>query len=239
MILRTFGTVLLTALLSVPAATAWAEHAEDSGEDQPAQASEAEASGQRVDLPWDAVNWVSFDYQSDEAIAEAAQHGVHAPGAPVIAAVFNFALLLLILYFIARKPLSAFLQARSDGVREGLIEAKKMLEEANERLAEYSSRLERMDEEMTKLREEFIAAGEAERDRLVADAGAKSERMRRDAEVRLGQEFAQLREELRVETVDKAVAAATSLLRETVKDTDQRRLAEEYLEQVEREEVGR
>jgi F-type H+-transporting ATPase subunit b len=161
-----------------------------------------------------------------------AQHGVHAPGPPLIANLFNTAVLVLILYFLGRKPLASFLQARSDSVREGLSEAKKLLEEANETLADYSARLERMDEEMVKLREEFIANGEAERDRLVAEAGASSDRMRRDAKTRLEQEFAQLREELRVETVEKAVAAATAALKASVEEADQRRLADEYLARV-------
>ena len=185
----------------------------------------------------DAINISNFDYQSDEAEEHYARYGVHHPGPPVVGVVINFLLLLVLLYFLARKPLAAYLQARSDGVREGLIEAKKQLEEANERLADYSARLERMDEEMTRLREEFIAAGEAERDRIVADAGAKAERMRREAEVRLQQEFAQLREDLRLEIIETSLSAATGALKEQVKETDQRRLAEEYLKQLEQEGV--
>jgi F0F1-type ATP synthase membrane subunit b/b' len=157
----------------------------------------------------------------------------------VIAVMLNFAVLLLILYFAARKPLAAYLKARSDTVKDGLTEAKKLLEEANERLAEYSARLERLDEEMTKLREEFVAAGEAERDRMVAEAGAKAERIRRDAELRLQQEFSQLREELRVETIEKAVAAATSALEAQVTERDRTRLVDEYLAHIEHEGQGR
>ena len=156
----------------------------------------------------------------------------------MIAVFFNFIMLVLLVYLAARKPVGAMLKARSDGVREALAEAAKMLEEANERLADYSARLERMDEEMSRLREEFIASGQRERDRLIADAGAKAERMRREAETRLEQEFSQLREELRVEMVEKAVEAATGLLKSEVKETDQRRLAEEYLRQVEQGGLG-
>lgn len=194
--------------------------------------------GHRYSLPTEAMNWVDFNYSSEEREQYYSQHGVHAPGPPIVAIIFNFALLLLVLYFIARKPLSAFLKQRSENVREQLAEATRMLEEANEQLTKYNSRLERMDEEMTKLREEFIAQGEAEKDRLIEEAGAKAQRMRVDAETRLKQEFAQLREDLRVETIGKAVAAATETLRKEVKDADQRRLADEYLTKIDREGMG-
>ena len=190
-----------------------------------------------IGLPPTAINWADFNYLASEQ-EYVAEHHV-APGPPVLALVVNFALLLALLYLIARKPLSAFLQSRSDKVRDGLVEAQRLLEEANERLADYSARLERMDEEMSRLREEFIAAGVAERDRLVAEAGAKGERMRRDADVRLRQEFAHLREELRVETIEKAVAAATEALARQIGDADQRRLADEYAGRLEQEGVAR
>jgi F-type H+-transporting ATPase subunit b len=189
-----------------------------------------------IGLDTTAINWFDFNYlQSKDAYV--AEHHVK-PGPPVVALFVNFILLLSIIYLIARKPLAAFLQSRSDNVREGLAEATKMLDEANERLADYSARLERMDEEMTRLREEFIAAGEAERDRLVAEAGARAERMRRDAETRLSQEFSQLREELRLEAINKAVEASTELLKTSVTGADQRRLADEYLTQLNEQGVG-
>jgi F-type H+-transporting ATPase subunit b len=193
----------------------------------------------QIGLPFDSINWFDFAFQDEASEEYYRQFGVEHPGPPVVAVLLNFVVLMLILYYAARKPLGAYLKARSDKVKDGLTEAKKLLEEANERLAEYSARLEKLDDEMTKLREEFVAAGEAERDRMVADAGAKAERMRRDAEVRLQQEFSQLREELRIETIEKAVAAATKALSSQVTERDRTRLVDEYLAHIEHEGQGR
>jgi F0F1-type ATP synthase membrane subunit b/b' len=214
------------------------------GEPREGGAGEATAPGghgaaHQVGLPFESINWFDFAFQDEPSEEYYQQFGVEHPGPPVLAVLLNFALLVLVLYVAARKPLAAYLQARSDKVRDGLTEAKKLLEAANERLAEYSARLERLDEEMTKLREEFVAAGEAERDRMIADAGAKAARFRRDAELRLKQEFSQLREELRVETVEKAVAAATTALVSEVTERDRARLVEEYLDHIEHEGQGR
>lgn len=233
-------TATVVCVIAMCAAPALAEYEENETSETPG-AGEGEHGGavQQVAFPLEAINWADFSYQSDDAEEHYGQYGVHEAGPPLLATIFNFLCLFVIIYLLARKPLTAYLQSRSDNVREGLAEAKKLLEEANDRLADYSTRLERMDEEMTRLREEFIAAGENERDRLVADAGGKAERMRRDAEVRLQQEFSQLKEELRVETIEKAVTAAKDALKEQVKDPDHRRLADEYLEHVEGEGLGR
>ncbi len=229
--------IALAALALAPlalASPALAQH----GEERAAPAGEAEPAhgAPPIGLDPTAINWTTFDYLSTAEEYEA-QHHV-APGPPIVAQVINFLLLAVIIYYLARKPLTAYLQERSDRVRQGLVEAQKLLEEANEKLADYSARLERMDEEMTRLREEFIAAGVAERDRLVADAGAKAERVKRDAEVRLQQEFAHLREELRTELIEKALATAREVLAKQVDEADHRRLADDYVGRVEQEGLG-
>ena len=196
MIRRIFSTAALVVFMMALSASSYAETLDhgDSGEPTSTESESGSPDGPGS-LPFEAVNWLDFQYQGDEAVQAASAHGVHQPGPPMVAVIVNFLILLALLYFIGRKPLTEYLKARSDSVREGLAQAKELLEEANERLADYSSRLERMDDEMTKLREEFIAAGEAERDRLVADATLKADRLRRDAETRLEQEFSQLRDE--------------------------------------------
>lgn len=234
-------TALIFALLIWAAPAAAEEHGGGWTEPGPAEGEPAAeggggghlAPGQQ--LPPEAINWADFTYD-DESVDV---NGVTVElGPPIIANVINFILLIVIIYLLARKPISAFLKNRSETVRDQLKEAQKLLEEANERLADYSSKLERMDEEMTRLREEFISAGEAEKERLIAEARTKSDRMRQDTDLRLNQEFSQLREELRIEIVEKAVAAATALLETQVKEADQRKLAEDYVERLEREGLG-
>lgn len=238
------GVAALAAVvagLEAPAFAQMEEGQEGGWDEQPLHGPSDQAPGaeheeaHQVGLPFESINWFDFAFQDEASEEYYHQFGVEHPGPPVLAVLLNFVVLMLVLYFAARKPLGAYLQARSDKVKEGLTEAKKLLEEANERLGEYSARLERLDEEMTKLRAEFVAAGEAERDRMVADAGAKAERIRRDAELRLQQEFSQLREELRVETIEKAVAAATTALATQVTERDRTRLVDEYLAHIEHE----
>jgi len=192
-----------------------------------------------IDIDWDALNVWPVSPAPEQAAVDETYPGQHViVGPSIIGNVVNFILLALVIYFLARKPLVEFLKTRSANVRKGLDEAKKLLDEANAKLADYSQRLERMDDEMKKLRDEFVEAGKQERDRLIADGGRKAERMRKDAETRLKQELAQLSEELRIETTDKAIAAATALVTKQVNDADRKRLADEYIERLEREGLG-
>jgi F0F1-type ATP synthase membrane subunit b/b' len=62
--------------------------------------------------------------------------------------------------------------------------------------------------------------------------------MREDARLRIQQEIAQLREEVRIEMIERAVAAATEALVTQVKEPDQRKLADDYVERLEREGLG-
>ena len=75
----------------------------------------------------------------------------------------------------------------------------------------------------------MVKAGEAERDRIVAEAEKKASRLRKDAEFLIAQRFKLLREELSREAVESAVAAAEAVLRDKANPTDQTRLADAYL----------
>ena len=75
----------------------------------------------------------------------------------------------------------------------------------------------------------LVRAGEAERDRIVLEAEAKGERMKKDAQFLVEQELKQIRVDLQRETVEAAIAAAEELLKKRVTMADQERLAEDYL----------
>ena len=146
--------------------------------------------------------------------------------------VVNFTLLMVILVLMGRKPLGTFLVSRRRAIEEGLAEATRLHETAKKKYDEYQNRLEKLDREIAAIRKEMVAAGEAERDRIVAEAEAKAARMRREAEFLIEQQVKQLRVDLTREAVDAAVNAAESVLRETMSNDDQQRLAQQYLERL-------
>jgi F-type H+-transporting ATPase subunit b len=146
--------------------------------------------------------------------------------------VVNFTLLMVILVLMGRKPLGTFLVSRRRAIEEGLAEATRLREAAKKKYDEYHSRLEKLDREIAAIRKEMVAAGEAERDRIVSEAEAKAARMRREAEFLIEQQVKQLRVDLTREAAFAAVNAAGKVLRESMSAEDQQRLAHEYLEQL-------
>jgi F-type H+-transporting ATPase subunit b len=148
---------------------------------------------------------------------------------PFIAMVINFGILAAGYYVFGRKPIAAALQNRRDSIAAEIEQAQKMKHEAEARAKTYQAKLDRLEEELRTAREGLVRAGEAERDRIVADAEAKAERMRTDASFLVLQELKQIRQDLWRDALDAAVTAAEQLLAERVTSADHERLAEDYL----------
>lgn len=141
----------------------------------------------------------------------------------------NFGALLVLFAWVIRKKGNPALAERRKQVEAELEEAQRLRAEAERRHQETASRLEKLDEEMVQIRADMVKAGEAERDRIVADAEEKASRMRKDTRFLIEQQMKQLREDLTREAASAAVAAAQDLLQNSTTDADQDRLAEAYL----------
>jgi F-type H+-transporting ATPase subunit b len=148
---------------------------------------------------------------------------------PFVAMLVNFGILVAGYYLVGKKPIAAGLQGRRDRISREIDEAQKMRLEAEVRAKTYQAKLETLDAELVTLREALVQGGQAERDRIVSEASAKADRMRKDAAFLIQQEAKQVRVELQRETVLAAVAAAEELLKKRITPADQERLAEDYL----------
>lgn len=95
-----------------------------------------------------------------------------------------------------------------------------------------ATRLEKLDQEILQIRADMIKAGEAERDRIVAQAEEKAARLRKDTSFLIEQQMKQLRKELTERAATAAVMAAQDILRERTTEADQERLAEAYLAKI-------
>jgi len=225
------ATLLLGGLFAAPA---FAQH-DHAGHAHPAaEAGNAEAGAGESDDDW-GEGWGEdplADPEWNEG-AEEEHEEAHFNPLELAASITNFLMWLALVVFLARKPLAEFLKNRRLSVEEGLVEAKQLKEAAEEKFDDYSRRLEHLDEELENLREEMVQAGEVERDRILAEAEARAARMRKDSQFVIQQQMKQLRTDLTREAINAAVDAAESLLSEQVKDADQTRLAQNYLETIE------
>lgn len=141
----------------------------------------------------------------------------------------NFGLLLVVLWLLLRKTLPEFLSNRRASVVEGMEEAKRVKADADAKYNEYSERIDNLDAELERLREEMRRAGMDERDRIVADASKRAEKMRDEARFLIEQQMKQLRVDLTREAIEAAIAAAEQVLTKSTNPQDQERLAKDYL----------
>lgn len=163
-----------------------------------------------------------------------AQEGGHEGGGleTLLAHAFNFLLLLGVLIYVLRKPLTQFFANRRRTIQHDLERAGALLAEAQARLAEWEGRIARLDAEVAGIQVAVRERAEAERGRILEEARVSAERIRRDAQAAVEQEARRARETLRAEAAELAVELATKLVREQVTEADHTRLLDEFVGRV-------
>ena len=146
----------------------------------------------------------------------------------------NLALLVGVLVWFGRTPVRQFFTDRRHRVRQDLESSARLLAEAEAKLGEWQGRLAGLDAEIGKARETSRRLAEAERERILAEARASAERIRRDATTAVDQEVRRARRALRAEASDLALELAERILREELSAADRERLVTEFVERIER-----
>lgn len=191
----------------------------------------AAGHGEHAEHHIEAINWADF---SPPPRPNPEGEGTHPAPKPFLATVINFLILLTILYVAVKRVVNPALASRRAAVEAEMGEAQRLRAEAEAMHREYSERLAGLEKEIAAIRSEFVQAGERERDRIIAEARDKAERMRRDAEIVIQQELKQLRNDLVREAVEAAALSAEQAIRTSVTSADQARLADNYLAELER-----
>ncbi|MFO7563082.1 MAG: ATP synthase F0 subunit B [Enhygromyxa sp.] len=144
----------------------------------------------------------------------------------------NFVALMLILNKILFKNLRSSNAEASDAIRLELERATKARSEAEALLREYETKIQALESEVADIRAAAKTAGEAEYNRIVAEAREQAEKIEQAA-VRAGErEAARRRAELENEIVENALARAEAAIRSSFAAGDQRRLVDAWIDEV-------
>jgi len=138
--------------------------------------------------------------------------------------VFNLVLVIAVVVWAARKPMSTFLADRSENIREQLAEAQRAREEAEAKLAEMESRMSGLDVELRELeasaekdaKDEYarlLVEAERDADKVIGRARQEIEGMTRAAHMELREHAAEL-----------SVRMAEEKIREEMTEEDRSRL---------------
>ncbi len=151
---------------------------------------------------------------------------------PLLGAVINFAVVLLIVLKFAKAPVMEALAKRKQTIMQDIDSANTLRVDAETRLESYKQQLAKIEERRTQVRDEFRAQWEQEKKRILEEAGEKAARLRKDAEFRVSQELKQARADLLAEAVEGSVGAAEEILAKRIQPADLDRLAEDYVSSI-------
>jgi len=147
--------------------------------------------------------------------------------------VVNFAILLgIVIWALKKAGAKQALTGRSEAIEKALAEAEAARVAAEKKFAEYQEKLARANQEIEEIQAAIRREGEAEKERIIAEAQLQAARIHEQAKAAADQEVQKAITELRQETARLAVSLAEKRIRESLNDADQDRLVGEYLTKV-------
>ena len=124
--------------------------------------------------------------------------------------------------------------ARRENMQKQLEEARAKQAEAERRLDEYKKKLENLEAEVAQIVKSYEAEADADRRRLVEDTDRAAQRFARETEFTISQEVKKAEKAIRNAAVASTLEAAEQLLNSKITSDDRRRLADEYIRDLEK-----
>ncbi len=146
--------------------------------------------------------------------------------------VMNFAVLFLGLFFLLRKPVSQFFNARIKGIEDQLSELETKKKDARQKLEEYTKKLAQLDQEGKKIVDDYIRQGNESKERILKEAESVADKLKEQALRNIDYEINQAKLRLQEEVLEKAIVKAEEIIKNELTIDDHDRLVDEYLEKV-------
>ena len=146
--------------------------------------------------------------------------------------IVSFLIVLVVLKKFAFGPIQATLDERRNAIAADIDAAEHAREEAQSALAEYRQALADSRREATKIIEEARRAAEQQRTRDIADLEAEKNRLLKRAKDEIDSETRSSLQAIRDQLADLTVATAEKVVRRQLDETEQRRLIDEAMADV-------
>jgi len=147
----------------------------------------------------------------------------------VIVSAANFLFFFALVWMFAFKPIAAMLAARRERIEQGLKDADQARSDREKAEEERQSTLAAARREANDILARAQKVAQETRDADIAETKAELERLRERASAEIEAQTQRALADLRAEVADLALAAAGKVINETMTDTRQRRLVEEFL----------
>jgi F-type H+-transporting ATPase subunit b len=150
----------------------------------------------------------------------------------IIVSSLNFLVFFALVYLIVLKPVARTLQARRERIEQGLRDADAARRDRETAADQRQALLTHARQEAEEIITRAQRSAEEARERGVAQTRDEIERMRAQAVASIEAERQRALSDVRGQVADLALLAAGKVVGETLSDTRQRRLVEEFLTQV-------
>jgi F-type H+-transporting ATPase subunit b len=134
--------------------------------------------------------------------------GITVHRAHLVAISANFLIIVVLIYWFARKSVPGMLRSRTESIQRALEEGRAASQEANRRLADIEARLGKLDSEIAQMQAQSEKEASAEESRIKQAAEEDIRKVVQAAEQEIASAAKQARRELSVHTADLAVALA-------------------------------
>jgi len=149
----------------------------------------------------------------------------------LISQIINFALLAVLLYFAAYKPILRMLDERSARIKQGLEDAEQASRRAAEMEQEFELRLAEARKEGQEIITQATQMSEKARQEILATAREEARAQVEKAKEEIARERESAMSELRQQVADLSLAISEKVIGESLDQRRQRELIAEFLEQ--------
>lgn len=143
--------------------------------------------------------------------------------------IINFALLVVALGYVLRKPMAEFFAQRAAGIRKGLEEGRAALQESQAKFNAVEEKLRHLEEEIAAFKASAEQEMQAEHRRLREETAREAEKILKTARVRMDSATRAAKLELRVYTAQEALRLAEQMIRERLDDATRGRLVSQFI----------
>ena len=148
----------------------------------------------------------------------------------VAGGIVNFSLLAYVIIRFGGPKVALFLDARKDRIEKEMSEAARLREEAQTQLDTIEAKMKVLDEERQRLMDDYRAAGNAEKERIIASAEAQASRIKEEARLTAETETSRARAQVEREMIELSLQMAESTLREQMKPAKQTELIKKTID---------
>lgn len=147
--------------------------------------------------------------------------------------VVNFSILILVLYFAGRKPISAYFKGRTEMIEKSLKEATEAKELAQKTLDEVRARFNSTDQEIEQIIEAARKSGEKEKEAIIAEGERLKEKIVEQAKANIDFELQKAKETIKSDAALMAIELAEKEIREKLGQKEQESLIDDYIKRLE------